>query len=197
MGGPVRPQTEVIEAVRSLLDSHLGARVEAAFVYGSVVAGTATADSDIDTFVIPRVDLPEQLSSELAAKCTQLQLDLGYRPDREHPVEIFSVRVCVEALHEVLTLRALFTAARGDVLDPMTLNSDCLEILRAMLYPRLVVIDSPILDSLTRIALGRLDRAARANGVDRHELRSRIGVKWPTAFPVRRPLEPLRCGDAE
>lgn len=108
----------------------------------------------------------------------RLQFDLGYQPDAEHPIEIFAVPACVEALHEGLSLRALWTAARGEVLDPMTLNSDYLEILRALLNPRLVVFDSPALDSLSTLAVNRLERAARPHGVDRSELGARIGVRW-------------------
>ncbi|MGH3468286.1 MAG: nucleotidyltransferase domain-containing protein [Thermocrispum sp.] len=181
MGRLVRPPAEITDAIRDLIQRLLGERVEAVFVYGSVAAGAATPHSDIDTFVISRVELPHQAAVEFRAECIRLQVELGYKPDLEYPVEIFSVRGCVDALHEVLTLRALTTAARGEVLDAMTHSSDCLEVLRALLYPRLVVIDSPVLDSLTRLAAGRVDRTARTHGVGPDALRTRIGVKWLTA----------------
>lgn len=75
-----------------------GLPVIAAFVYGSVARGTATADSDIDVFVIVEQELPDDRLSELRQRFADLQRQLGYEPDSTFPVEIFAAAAVRMAL---------------------------------------------------------------------------------------------------
>jgi Nucleotidyltransferase domain len=75
-----------------------GAPVAAAFIYGSVAHGTATPDSDIDVFVVLEHDLPDHQVAELRSRFHDVQLSLGYTPDPQFPVEIFSVAAIRNAL---------------------------------------------------------------------------------------------------
>lgn len=174
MVGFMKSRVDIVEEVRELLHSRLREHVEAAFVYGSVAAGAATPNSDIDTFVLAKGDVPRDLTSDLAMRYAQLQTRLGYQPDAEHPIEVFPLHACVDSLHDGFTMRALATAAGGGPFDSVTLTSDCFEILRALLSQRLVVIDSPALERLTRLAASRLDRAARRHGVNPAVLGARL-----------------------
>jgi predicted nucleotidyltransferase len=177
----MKPLADVVDEIRCLLDRELGEQVEAAFIYGSVAGGRANATSDVDTFVVLRSNPTPTRRNELQAMFAAAQRSLAYVPDLDHPVEIFSVESCVHALHEPLTLRALYTAGRGDYLDQMTLDSDCLEILRALIDDHLTITDSLVLHSLTALAERRLVHAAQLTGVDPMDLAERIGVK-PTAL---------------
>ncbi len=159
MGRRMTVATPVTSAVGALLDELLGDQFEAAFVYGSVARGTAGSQSDIDTFVITRAEIGPERRREIATRAVSLQADLGYQPDLEYPVEIFSVGQCVDLLHDVQTLRVLTAAGGGGELDAMTFNNDCLEVLRALLNRRLVIRDSPVLVSLTALANHRLGNA--------------------------------------
>jgi hypothetical protein len=154
----------------------LGPDLEAAFVYGSVARGAATTASDIDTFLITRNEPPVLLRKKLDDAFIRLNTEFGYRSDPGYPVEIFSVGTCEHALAGPLVLRAIDTAAREGTLDRQTHDSDDLEILRALLDQRILVINSPILESLTAIARQRLSTAARRHGVLEADLLPRIGL---------------------
>lgn len=167
----------LIVDTRATVAEHVGDDLEASFVYGSVAAGTAGPESDLDCVVLTRHQLDAERLTGLRAAFVTLQRRLGYQPDLKYPVEVFAVAEAEQALHEPLLLRALTTAGRGDHLDSMTLESDCLEVLRALLNTRVTVADSVILDSLTRLAAHRLDHAARLHHVDAELIAARIGVK--------------------
>lgn len=178
----------VVEAVRDMLARLDG--VEGAFVYGSVAHGTARPGSDVDLFVVTVTDLRPEARAHLHSAAEGLQRDLGYRPDPVHVVEAFSTARCVDALTGPLVLRATHMAADGRPIDQVTLDSDDLEILRALLDRRLVVRPSPVLDGLTDLAHRQVTAAARRLDVfDRHVL-ERIGLRsdddTPASVPVRR-----------
>lgn len=68
-----------------------GIPVVGAFVYGSVARGTATAESDIDVFLLLEAEQPPDRTAALRAAFVDLQRRLGYRPDVEYPVELFTL----------------------------------------------------------------------------------------------------------
>lgn len=171
---------DIVDTARTLLDEQLGDLIEAAFLYGSIAAGKATARSDIDLFVITRDVLPAAHRTTIQATARSWQRKLGFQPDPQHPIELFSIEACVDAMHAPLLLRALYSAGRGDTLDPGTLNSDCFEVLRAMLNPHLLVRDSPVLASLVTLAHQRFDHASSRHAISHAELAHRIGLKHHT-----------------
>jgi predicted nucleotidyltransferase len=85
----------VKEQILSLLK---GTPVAAAFIYGSVAHGTATPNSDIDVFVVLEHELPDEQVAELRSRFHDVQRRLGYTPDLQFPVEIFSVAAIRDAL---------------------------------------------------------------------------------------------------
>lgn len=188
---------DVVGTARRLLDGQLGDRTEAAFVYGSIAAGKATAHSDIDLFVITRDVLAATHRTTIQSTARSWQRKLGFQPDHQHPIELFSIDACVEALHAPLLLRALYSAGRGDTLDPGTFDSDCLEVLRAMLNPHLLVRDSPVLASLVTLAHQRFDHASSRHGISHAELAHRIGLKhhMTATWPHRRIPQDAGCAE--
>lgn len=168
----------IVGAVHTLLSGHLGDELEAAFIYGSVAAGTAGPRSDLDCFVLTRGELSAGRAERLQTAFADLQRDLGFTPDPIYPIEIFATTLAVAALDEPLLLRALTTAALDDHLDDMTLNSDCVEVLRALLNVRLPIDDSVVLDSLTVLARHRLVNAALRHHVPPAQIAARLGVKY-------------------
>lgn len=165
------------DRVRQLLQREVGDALEAAFVYGSVAAGTATDSSDLDCFVLLCTEPAGQQDEHLRTAFTGLQRDLGLTPDLRHPVEVFSVAACTRALNGELLLQILNMAGRGDNLDKPTLDTDCLEVLRALLNIRLPVEDSVVLDSLTALAWKQVSSAGASHGIQAAHIASRVGVK--------------------
>jgi len=140
-----------LDEIAAALDELLGPGLEAAFVYGSVATGRATAASDVDCLVVARGPITVGLRAEMRERFRALQLHLGYTPDLEHPVELFSLQRCREALAGGLVERALHAAARGAVTRDVT-DGDDLEIVRSLVDHRFVVRSSPALDELSREA---------------------------------------------
>jgi predicted nucleotidyltransferase len=88
-----------------ILAALAGLPVVGAFIYGSVARDTATAASDIDIFVLLATDLPRSRLAAVRTAFIDLQRRLGYQPDPEYPVELFSVdrvraAIAVEAADE-------------------------------------------------------------------------------------------------
>lgn len=171
------PASVVVGELRRLLQAQLSHEVDTAFVYGSVATGSASAGSDVDSFVITRAAQTPARRAQIGQAVARLQIELGYLPDLAHPVEIFATDACVSALQEATLVDALDLAGRGEELDPATFDSDCLEIARALLHPRLVVTASPNLERLSRIAQHRFMLAAQQHDVSPPDLASRIGLK--------------------
>lgn len=171
---------DVVEKYRMALAEHRDANLEAAFIYGSVARGTAGPDSDIDALVMTRTTLPPEQLADLRRVLADLQRQLGYQPDADAPVEVFSVERCLCAVRGVLVLRAVYCAAIGREIDTMTLETDDLEILRAMLDARLPVVDSPLLDSLSRLATEHVNAVAADHGVTIQELIARLWLPKST-----------------
>jgi predicted nucleotidyltransferase len=176
----------VIDGARRLLLGVDG--IDAAFVYGSVARGTARPDSDLDLFLVTVADLGQQQQERLRADAESLQRTFGYRPDPAHPVEVFSAVRCVDALTGPLVLRATYMGASGRPIDRVTLDSDDLEILRALLDHRLSVRTSPVLDDLTSLAHRQVDAAAGRAGTLADRVLAAIGLSSAPATPERKDL---------
>jgi len=168
------PAGAVVEAAQRFLAGFDG--IDAAFVYESVAHGTARPDSDVDLFLVTVAELAPDLRNRLLAGAAQLQRTLGYEPDPAHPVEVFSAARCVDALTGPLVLRATHMAACGNPIDRITLDSDDLEILRALHDRRLPVRTSPVLDSLTTLAHRQVTAAAHRLDVPTGRVLAGIGL---------------------
>lgn len=114
-----------------------GLPVTAAFIYGSVARGTATAGSDIDVFVLLEHPLAPAAAVSVRTAFVELQLRLGYRPDLEYPVELFTVE------------------AASDALAALNPDEDQREVRRALTDTKTVVIAGARLDDLILQAGGR------------------------------------------
>lgn len=178
MTGPASGEV-VAQAARELLNQF--DQVEAAFVYGSVARGTATAASDVDLLVLTTAQVAPQVRVQLRQSTHKLQLQLGYQPDPEHTVEVFAVPACVDALTGPLVLRAVQQAATSREIDRLTLDSDDLEILRALLDRHLIVLDSPLLEGLVGLARNRVDATCRRLAVQPDRVLAGIGLVNATA----------------
>jgi predicted nucleotidyltransferase len=187
--GPV-PGAVIAQAARALLEQF--DHVEAAIVYGSVARGTATAASDVDLLVLTTEPVTAQVAARLRQSVRELQLRLGYQPDAHHVVELFAVRACVEALTGPLVLRAVYQAATGREIDRLTLDSDDLEVLRALLDQHLTVLASPVLEGLVGQARSRVDAASRHLGVSPNRVLAGIGLVRATASPCSSSLPPIQ-----
>ncbi|MGC5054729.1 nucleotidyltransferase domain-containing protein [Micromonospora sp. DT48] len=148
-----------LAAIASFLERQLGSMLTAAFIYGSVAADRAGPYSDIDCFVITARDLSPEQRHLLGNEFATLQCSLGYVPDPDYPIELFSVGACVAALESEPLHRALAGAAGGQ-LDPSVATSDEVEVLGALLDRRMVIRPSPVLDELTARARSVLERHA-------------------------------------
>jgi predicted nucleotidyltransferase len=168
------PAGAVVEAAQRLLDRF--DCIDSAFVYGSVAHGTARPGSDVDLFLITVTEPDADVRTRLHAAAERLQRELGYRPDPAHPVEVFPASGCADALSGPLVLRATHMAAQGREIDRITLDSDDLEIVRALTDRRLNVRPSPVLDSLTDLARRQVGAAARRLEVPEQQVLAGIGL---------------------
>jgi predicted nucleotidyltransferase len=126
-------------AIASALD---GEPVAAAFVYGSVASGTDRVDSDVDTFVLLSEDVGDG-RSRIRAEFTQLQRRLGYIPDADHPVELFTTADAAAALD------AAERAVRDGTFDRLRIDGDEREVLHALTDSRLLLLGGAALDQLS------------------------------------------------
>jgi len=169
----------LVSEVAAVLDEALGPRLEAAFVYGSVAARRATATSDVDCLVVTRDEVAGEVRAGVRERFLALQVRLGHTPDPQHPVELFSLQRCRDALASGAVQRALRDAAAG-VLAHELLDGDDLEVVRALVGDRITVRSSRALDQLSSGALhavregldglpdGDRARACRALGLPLH-----------------------------
>lgn len=178
----IAPPGRVIEAAQQMLTGFEG--VEGAFVYGSVARGTARPGSDIDLFVVTVAPLGPEVRARLHSAAARLQHALGYEPDPIHVVEAFPTGYCADVLTGPLVLRATHMAADGRAIDRITLDSDDLEILRALQDRRLVVRPSPVIDGLTALASRQVTAAALRLDVPIRQVLTGIGLKPHHATPV-------------
>src|SRR5258708_20631937 len=81
-------------SINSFLEEQLGDELAATFIYGSVASGRAHPGSDIDCFVITVRELTSDHRGRTAMRFAELQRNLGFTPDPDYPVEIFSIPPC-------------------------------------------------------------------------------------------------------
>jgi histidinol-phosphatase (PHP family) len=173
----MNPQADlphVATAIQTRLDQSLSEPVLGAFVYGSLAAGRAGAGSDIDTFVLTQADPGPDALAFARAGFRDLQTRLGYSPDPEHPVEMYSISRARAVLESATTLHHL-TRLRDGSRQSQFLDSDDAEILRALMGSAHDIVSSPELDALR-------DRAAElAAHTDLAEtyLPNLLGVAYP------------------
>jgi predicted nucleotidyltransferase len=141
-----------VTAVQDFLVAELADAVAAAFIYGSVAGGRSGPSSDIDCFVITHCDLPAEVRTRVAVGFTALQRSLGFVPDPEYPIEVFSVRFCDSTLRGPVLERIVSDVAIGGVMDSQVAASDEVEVLRALLDQRIVVRPGPVLADVTSLA---------------------------------------------
>jgi hypothetical protein len=122
--------------------------VNAAFIYGSVAARRNGPGSDLDCFVLTQRDLGQDELRRTNAAFASLQKKLGFTPDPAYPVELFSIHACRTILSDP-ALDQILTNATTTGIEPDIVQSDQVEVLRALLDRRLVVQHSTCLDVLT------------------------------------------------
>ncbi len=147
-----------IASINSFLEEQFGDELAAAFIYGSVASGRAHPGSDIDFFVITVRELTPGRRHRTAVRFAELQRGLGFTPDPDYPVEIFSVAACESLLAGVVLDAALRNTLLTGAIDPSLIESDDIEVLCALLDRRLVLRRGPVLDQLTSQAQELLDR---------------------------------------
>jgi hypothetical protein len=143
--------------ITSFLDE-FGSDVTAAFIYGSVAWQHIHQGSDIDCFIVTAGEVPAPLRQYIRAEFVELQRSLGFTPDIDYPVEVFSVAACRTALSGQTLALILAEALAAGRVRPDSVETDELEILRALLDKRLVLRPAPALDSLTTQAHAVLAR---------------------------------------
>jgi predicted nucleotidyltransferase len=151
--------TQVIAEVARFLAAHAREHVAAAFIYGSVATGRARSGSDIDCFLLLTREPGPALRERLRSDFTLLQQRLGYAPHPRYPVELFTEKRCRAALEGQLITCAVDQARQNRHAVRELIETDDLEILRALLSPRLPVRGSATLDGLTDTATQTLTAA--------------------------------------
>lgn len=111
--------------------------VDSVLIYGSVARGTATARSDIDVLVLLASPVDAAVLNQTRSDVAQAQMELGYLPDPDFPVEIF-------------TLARASAAVAAE--DP---DEDQAEIIRALTDDQVVLVESAALTRLTEAARQR------------------------------------------
>src|SRR5205823_1965420 len=139
----------LLAPITSLLDNQLGDPLVAAFIYGSVAAGRNHSDSDLDCFVLTGPEVPKETRQHVSCRFAELQRQLGFTPDPDYPIEIFSVAECETMLADPLLDTAIGGAAITGAMDPLLAESDAVEVLRALLDRRLVIRTADEPDQLT------------------------------------------------
>ncbi|MCW6003484.1 nucleotidyltransferase domain-containing protein [Micromonospora sp. CPCC 205371] len=137
------------DVIASFLDEHLGSDLVAAFIYGSVAAGLAGPASDLDCFVLIKEPLARVQLELIRTEFGALQRGLGYQPDPEYPIELFTTDACHAALGSDLLHHVLSDAAAAGHIDPHLAKHDNVEVLRALLDRRIVIHHAPTLGLLT------------------------------------------------
>jgi Nucleotidyltransferase domain len=165
----------VIEVLAAFLRDELAEDAVAGFVYGSVAHGRAGPGSDIDFFVVTRRPLAPARRDAVGRSFAALQRSLGFTPDPQHPVELFSDVECRAALDGSVLDRALAGIAETGSLDPVVAEHDDVEVLRALLDRRVVVLPNPRLELLTERAAALAARPA----VSRSRLLRALGLSDP------------------
>lgn len=155
-------RARVEREVAGFLRTRLGDLMVAACLYGSVVTGHATAASDIDCFVALRERLPGRSASGLRRSFAGLQRRLGYAPDPEYPLELFTLGQCHTATAGAAIVHALDRYEQAGVVDPAWRDCDELEIVRALTGPRLPLAGEQVLARLADRARGAVAAALAA-----------------------------------
>lgn len=155
-------RTRVEQEVAGFLHARLRGLLVAAFVYGSVATGRATAASDIDCFVMLRERLTRRSALPLRRGFAELQRRLGYTPDPEYPLELFTVGECYTATAGAAVACALDRYERTGVVEPAWRDCDDLEIVRALTGPRLPLAGEHVLVRLADRARGAVTAALAA-----------------------------------
>lgn len=168
-----RVSADVTGAIDRLL-AERSCEAVAAFVYGSVATGRAGPTSDVDTFVLLARPLPDEAVRELRTSFVDLQKQLGYVPDTDYPVELFTMEQVHTALTGTEVERAVEQSRSQEELDTGLAESDGVEILRALLGARLTVRPSPRLDELTALAGQVLTRHLGIASPQLHERARRV-----------------------
>lgn len=148
----------LLSPVTSFLDNQLGDTLVAAFIYGSVAAGRNHSESDIDCFVLTGSEVARDTRQHVGRGFAELQRQLGFTPDPDYPIEIFSVATCEFLLADTLLDTAIWGAAIAGTIDAVLAESDAVEVLRALLDRRLVIRPARELDQLTARAYVVLHR---------------------------------------
>jgi predicted nucleotidyltransferase len=170
--------TQVIAEVARFLATHAHQHVTAAFIYGSVATGHARPGSDIDCFLLLTRELEPAPGERLRSGFTLLQQRLGYVPDPRHPVELFTEKRCRAALEGQVVVRAVDQARQNRHVGRELVEADDLEILRALLAPRLPVRGSATLDGLTDTARQTLTAALETtSAVERAIVLRVLGIR--------------------
>jgi predicted nucleotidyltransferase len=149
----------------------------AAFVYGSVAIGRAGPQSDVDTFVLIDQPLSAAGMQQLRTGFVDLQLRLGYRPDVAFPIEVFTVHQSQSALAGNDVKQAIRLACSYQTLSPNLLDSDGVEVLRALLSTRLTIRTSSELDELTSYASQILRRDLNSRHVPLKDTLRALGIR--------------------
>jgi hypothetical protein len=145
---------EVVVAARRYVIDAFGPALLAGFIYGSVADATSGPHSDIDCFVLIGRVMPPRARLDAAAGFARLQRRLGFVPDPDFPIEVFTADACDAALDGPALATCLRPVAAGGVVVSETVESDDVEILRALLDTHLVLVENAALDRL-------VDRAER------------------------------------
>ncbi|GGK72418.1 nucleotidyltransferase domain-containing protein [Mangrovihabitans endophyticus] len=164
------------EPVTAFLEQHFAETLEAGFIYGSLAAGHAGPTSDVDCFVITGDDFDIAQRCQVGMAFADLQRQLGFTPDKNYPIEIFSAGACRSILQGGELNRVLEAAGRAGALERSMDESDEVEVLRALIDRRLVLRCSPVLDELTSLA----QELGRRHSVELLCVPGTVGVSLPT-----------------
>jgi predicted nucleotidyltransferase len=149
-----------------------------AFIYGSVATGAAGPHSDIDVFVLLNVQLPHGQQEITRAAFAALQHGLGFHPDPEFPVELFTLAECGTGLSSPRLHATIHRLCLNEQASAAADETDAMEILRALAGRHIPVRQSPALGELVERATELVRNAVAAHpGTEYHRILAALGAR--------------------
>jgi len=149
-----------------------------AFIYGSVATGAAGPHSDIDVFVVLNEQLPYGQREIARAAFAALQRGLGFHPDPEFPVELFTLAECGTGLSSPRLQATIARLCRNEQASAAADETDAMEILRALVGRHIPVHQGPAFGDLVERAAELVRNAVAAYpGAEYHRILAALGAR--------------------
>lgn len=138
--------------VLAYVNFFIGVDLLGCFLYGSYARGTHTPTSDLDCFVVTNKQIEDERIQYLRAGFITLQESLGFQPDVEFPIEVFTLDACERLLASPSLLELIDAGWRQGYSPVMSSEDDAVEMLRALISKKVVLCGPTIVKELEEAA---------------------------------------------